>query len=94
MVNYLYLLFFPILLMQIKIYTNPNCPYSEKAKKFLKKRKLKFEEISLFKNEEARLETFEKSGQIATPVIEIDGEVIVGFDGPAFKQILKEKKKK
>lgn len=75
--------------MAIKIYTNPHCPFSEKAKKFLKKKKIKFEEISLFKNEEARLETVELTGQMATPVIVIKGEVITGFDEPALKEALK-----
>ncbi len=78
--------------MEIKIYTNPHCQFSEKAKKFFKKRKLKFEEISLFKNEEARLETIELSGQMATPVITLKGEVITGFDEPALKALLKKKK--
>ena len=78
--------------MVIKIYTNPNCPFSERAKKFLKKRKLEFEEISLFKNEEARLEMIGLSGQMATPVITVKGEIIIGFDEPALKEILKKKK--
>jgi glutaredoxin len=78
--------------MEIKIYTNPHCPFSENAKRFLKKRKLKFEEISLFKNAEARLEIVELSGQMATPVIILKGETIIGFDEPALKDILKKKK--
>lgn len=79
--------------MEIRIFTIPTCPYSNKAKKFFKRRKLKFEETTLIKNEKARLEMIELSGQMATPVIEINGEVIVGFDEPAFKNILKGKKK-
>ncbi len=78
--------------MEIKIYTQPDCPWSEKAKLFFKKKKIPFEEISLFKNEKARLEIIEKSGQMATPIIEINEEIIVGFDEPALKKVLKEKK--
>ena len=79
--------------MKIEIYTLPHCPYSNKAKKFLKKKKLKFEEITLFKEEENRLKVIELTGQMATPVIVIDDEVIVGFDEVNLKKILKEKKK-
>jgi len=79
--------------MKIEIYTLPHCPYSIKAKKFLKKKKLKFEEITLFKEEENRLKVIELTGQMATPVIVIDDEVIVGFDEVNLKKILKEKKK-
>jgi glutaredoxin len=77
--------------MGIKIYTVPHCPHSEKAKKFLKRKKLKFEEISIFKNEEARLEVFEKTSQLFTPVIDIGGEIIVGFDEAKLKEVLKKK---
>ena len=80
--------------MKIKIYTTPTCPYSNSAKKLFKKRKLKFEEITLMKDEEARLAMIEKSGQMATPVIEINGELIVGFDETALKKVLKEQKEK
>lgn len=80
--------------MAIRIYTTPNCPYSEKAKKFLKGRKIKFEEVSLFKDEKARLEMIELSGQMATPVIRINEEIMIGFDEPALKEILKNHKTK
>ena len=80
--------------MKIKIYTTPTCPYSNNAKKFFKKRKLEFEEITLMKDEEARLAMIEKSGQMATPVIEINEEIIVGFDETALKKVLKEQKEK
>jgi glutaredoxin len=78
--------------MKIKIYTTPTCLYSTKAKRLLKQRKLPFEEITLMKEGEARLEMIELSGQMATPVIVIDGEVRVGFDEPVLKDFLKKKK--
>ena len=34
----------------------------------------------------------EKSGQTGIPVIDIDGQIIVGFDRPHINQALKEKK--
>jgi len=78
--------------MKIKIYTNPHCPYSEEAKKFFKKKKIEFEEISLFKNEAVRLEIIEKSGQMATPVIEFGDKLIVGFSENQIKELLQKKK--
>jgi len=78
--------------MKIKIYTLPNCSFSDKAKKFLKKKRLEFEEISLFKNEEARLEVINLSGQMATPIIIINEEMIIGFNESSLKTIIKKKK--
>lgn len=80
--------------MEITIYTTPTCLYSDKVKKFLKKKKIKFEEITLVKDEEARLKVIELSGQIATPVIVVNEEVIVGFDETELKKIIKEQKEK
>lgn len=78
--------------VEIKIYTVPSCTFSDKAKKFFKKKKIKFEEITLVKNEKARLEIIEKSGQMVTPIIEIDGEIVVGFDEERVKKMVKGKK--
>lgn len=78
--------------MKIKIYTDPNCPYSNKAKKFFQRRKLVFEEVSLAKKEGARQQLFELTGQLATPVIQIDDELIIGFEESLLKEILKKKK--
>lgn len=78
--------------MKIKIYTNPNCPFCNNAKKFFKQKKIPFEEISLLKNEEARLAVIEKTGQMVTPVIEIDEEIIIGFEEEKLNELFKEKK--
>lgn len=78
--------------MKIKIYTIPTCPNSEQAMKFFKKRKLEFEELTLFKEKERRLEIIEKTGQLFTPTIEINGEFVIGFDEEKVKELLKKNK--
>lgn len=49
-------------------------------KEFLKQNDVKFKDIDVSKDREAAMEMIEKSGQRGIPVIEIDGEMIVGFD--------------
>ncbi|MBR9683301.1 NrdH-redoxin [Candidatus Woesearchaeota archaeon] len=80
--------------MKIVLYTFPTCKYSKLARTFFRRRQLKFEEITLFKEGEARLNLVELTGQMATPVIVIDDEIIIGFDDDRLKQIIKEKKAK
>lgn len=75
-------------MMKVKVYTNPECPYSDKIKRHLAKKKIEFEEISLFKNEKARFEVIDKTGQLCTPVLEIDSEVVMGFDEQTIKSAL------
>jgi glutaredoxin len=59
------------------------------VKEFLKKNKVKFEDIDVSTDEEAAKEMIEKSGQMGVPVIDINGKIIVGYNVPALKEALK-----
>ncbi len=73
----------------IKVYTTPYCPYCITLKNFLKQREINFEEINVLEDEKERDKMIEKSGQYGVPVIEIEGEFIVGFDKERICKILK-----
>lgn len=74
--------------MNIKIYTTPTCPYCHMAKDFLAKKKLKFEEIDVLKDQKAAEEMVKISDQMAVPVIKIDDNVIIGFDQEQIERVL------
>lgn len=59
------------------------------AKDFLTENKIKFEDIDVTEDEEKANEMIEKSGQMGVPVIDIDGEIIIGFDKEKIKKKLK-----
>ncbi|HLD00800.1 MAG TPA: glutaredoxin domain-containing protein [Candidatus Nanoarchaeia archaeon] len=80
--------------MDIKIYTNPNCSWCQKAKAWFKKKKQSFQELDLDESDTYRDEILEKTRQLATPVIDIDGEIIVGFDEPALTLAIEKAKNK
>lgn len=63
------------------------------AKDFFKKNNVKYEEINVEKDQKAAEQMIEKSGQMGVPVIEINGEIIVGFNKPALEQALSKKTK-
>ena len=75
--------------MVIKIYTTPTCPWCKKTKEFFKENKIKFKEIDAASDKKAAKEMIEKSGQMGVPVIEIDKQLIVGFDEEKLKKALK-----
>jgi glutaredoxin 3 len=75
--------------MTVKVYSTTMCPYCVMAKDFLKKNKVKFEDINVETNEDAASEMIEKSGQTGVPVLDIDGTVIIGFDVEKIKKALK-----
>ena len=74
--------------MSVIIYTTPSCHFCHIAKDFFKQNKIEYEEFDVSKDRERAEEMIEKSGQLAVPVIDIDGEIIVGFNQPAIKKAL------
>ena len=74
---------------KVKIYSTPTCPYCAMAKEFLKEKNIEFEDINVAENREAAQEMIQKSGQMGVPVIDIDGEIIIGFDKEKLKKALK-----
>jgi len=72
----------------VKVYTTPSCPYCFTLKEFLKERNVTFEDIDVSQNEKARDYIIKKTGKIEVPVIEIDGEVIAGFDKEKIVKLL------
>ncbi len=73
----------------IKVYSTPTCPFCKRAKEFLKQNNFAFEDLNVAESEEIRTEMINKSGQMAVPVLDIDGEIIVGFDVEKIKKALK-----
>ncbi len=64
----------------VKVYSTPTCPYCARAKQFLKDNNIDFEDIDVSANQDKIQEMIQKSGQMGVPVIDIDDEIITGFD--------------
>ena len=74
--------------MKVRVYSTSTCPFCVDAKDFLKKHKIKFEEVDVNKDKKAAMEMIQKSGQNGVPVIEIGKEIITGFDEEKLKKAL------
>ncbi len=73
---------------KIRVFSTKSCPYCVVLKQFLNDKKIEFEDINVAENEEARKEMIEKTGQMGVPVIEIDNEIVVGFDKVKISELL------
>ncbi len=73
---------------KVTIYSTPTCPYCIKVKEFLKENNIAYENIDVSANQEKAQEMIDKSGQMSVPVLDIDGELILGFDEEAIKKAL------
>ncbi len=65
---------------KVKIYSTPTCPYCVRAKQFLKESNITYEDFDVAANHVAAQEMVDKSGQMGVPVLDIEGEIIIGFD--------------
>jgi len=73
---------------KVRVYSTPTCPFCIMAKKFLKDNNIEFEDIDVSRDIKSAREMVEKTGQMGVPVIEIDGESVIGFDRDRIKELL------
>ena len=73
---------------KVKIYSTSVCPWCAKTKAFLKEHSIPFEDVNVGEDAEARNEMMEKSGQLGVPVIDIDGDIVIGFDKHRLAELL------
>jgi glutaredoxin 3 len=75
--------------MNVIVYTTPTCPYCRTVKQFLTQRGVPFVEKDVSADQEAAMEMVRRTGQQGVPVIEIDGQFVVGFDQSRLEHLLK-----
>lgn len=73
---------------KVTIYTTPYCVYCRMAKEFFKKNNVAYEEKDVIADETARNDMISRSGQMGVPVIEIDGNIVIGFDQSRLRELL------
>lgn len=73
---------------KVIVYSTPSCPYCVMAKNYFKENKISFEDIDVSVDKEKAQEMINKSNQMGVPVIDIEGEIIVGFRPDVFEKLL------
>jgi len=72
----------------VKVYSTPTCPWCIRVKQFLKESNINFQNIDVSTDKVAAEEMMKKTGQMGVPVLDIDGEIIVGFDKERISKLL------
>ena len=72
----------------VSIYTTPACVYCKMAKEFFSKHNITYTEYNVVTDAKHRDEMIERSGQMGVPVIDIDGNVVVGFNEIRLRKLL------
>lgn len=74
---------------KITIYMKSDCPYCLKTKELLMRNEISFQEIDVIQDEFEWKEMVKKSGQLGVPVIEINQELVIGYDEGKLRKMLK-----
>jgi len=74
--------------MDVKVYSTPTCPWCTMAKQYLKSKNVNFDDLDVSKDRNAAAEMIQKSGQRGVPVLDIGGEIIVGFDQKTIDKLI------
>ena len=72
----------------INIYSTPSCPYCHMVKDYLKSKNIEFNDYNVAEDQAKAQEMVQKSGQMGVPVIEIENNILVGFDKPEIDRLL------
>ena len=72
----------------VTIYSTPTCHFCHAAKEFFEANHVPFTDYNVASDLTKRQEMIQKSGQMGVPVIDIGGELVVGFDEDKLRELL------
>jgi len=74
--------------VSVKVYSTPTCPYCKMVKGYLDEKGVSYEHADVSSDTDKRDEMFKISGQRGVPVIDVDGQIVVGFDKERLEELL------
>ncbi len=72
----------------VTIYSTPSCHFCHMAKEYFKENNIAYTEHDVASDMEQRKQMVEKSGQMGVPVIQIENDLVVGFNKPVIANLL------
>ncbi len=72
----------------VTVYSTPTCPYCTQVKEYLKSKSVQFSDHNVATDLEARNAMVQKSGQLGVPVVDVDGQIVVGFNRGKLEELL------
>ncbi len=73
----------------VTIYSTPTCVYCHNLKEYLTKLNIAYKDIDVASDEKELEKMVAISGQMGVPVVEIEGNVVIGFDKEKIDELLK-----
>jgi|GEM_PF-382315 len=72
---------------KVIIYSTPTCPHCVSAIQWFQENGIEYEVIDISQNETKQDELMERVGQLAVPIIEVEDDIMVGFNEEEFSEL-------
>lgn len=66
--------------MNVTVYSTPTCPWCSRVKDYLNYKEVRFKDVNVAEDRNGAMEMIQKSGQRGVPVIDVNGNIVVGFN--------------
>lgn len=76
----------------VTVYSTKTCSFCRATKQYLSGFNVPYQEVMVDGLPNGAEILIEKSGQLGVPVIDIDGEIVIGFNRPLIDDLLRKKK--
>jgi glutaredoxin 3 len=76
----------------VEIFTTPTCGFCHMAKEYFKSKKVEYTEKDITEDNNAQEWVLDHTGQLAVPVINIGGDIVIGFDRERIDLLLRSHK--
>jgi glutaredoxin 3 len=73
---------------KIRLYSAPACPGCDAVRKLLRDYGIPYQEINVTTDPQTIKDCMEKSKDREVPVVEVNGDIVIGFDLPRLKEKL------
>ena len=75
--------------MSVTVYSTPTCPWCHKVKDYFEYKEVRFKDIDVAADRSGAMEMIRKSGQSGVPVVDINGNIVIGFDQAKIDMLLR-----
>jgi glutaredoxin 3 len=76
-------------ILMVKVYSLAECPWCKKVKAYLNSKNIPFTNVDVEADANGREALAKLSPEMSVPVLDIDGQVIIGFDKERIDACLK-----
>lgn len=73
---------------EVTVYTTPTCSYCQLTKRYLQSQGVQYREVDVSADEDAAKDLVLRTGQFGVPVIDVGGDLVIGFDRRRLEELL------